>query len=228
MNLEKTTISLFDLFGYILPGFLTLITVILLISTLFDDSLMTISALSSNWVFTTIIAYFFGQICHSIGSWVKDKKPNWFKSKNDKRLSDPLYYHVRNSLVKSCKLELEEKQKIDSLETYILAESYVVANGKTNERDSLLAREGFHKTSMIAFAILTLVLSITLFFGGAKINISPNNISYANIWQTSTLVLLSLLSTLIFRRRFIFFNQLKITNILLLALSILSDREEAN
>ena len=225
MNIEKTSITLFDIVGYILPGFVLIIAISILVSSICDGYLLYLSDLNSNWIIVTIAAYFLGQLSHRIGSWIKIRKPNWFRSRS-MGLSDHLYYHVRNSLVRACNIELEDDQKITTLETYILAESIVVAKGRTEERDSLLAREGFHKTSMTAFAFFTLIFLLVTMFGGAIISISPGVIIETNIWQSTLFTVISFVFAIVFRQGFVFYNRLKITNILLLALTLLDDNKE--
>jgi hypothetical protein len=225
MNIEKASISIFDLFGYILPGFVCITAIAILISSTVNESNLLISNLSSSWITLTIAAYYLGQLCHRIGSLFKVKFPKLFRS-GDKGISDHLYYHLRNSLADSCKLELKDDQKINTLETYILAESVVVASGRTEERDSLMAREGFHKSSMIAFGLLSIILIMVTFMEGVKLSLSADFIIHTNNWQAALMILSSLLFTIMFRQGYIFYNRLKITNILLLALTLLTNKED--
>jgi membrane protein DedA with SNARE-associated domain len=228
MSLDKISLTLFDVLGYLLPGYILLFACSVLEATFSDSRILALSSLNSNLVVSSVIAYFLGQIGHRMAAWVHNKQFKWFDN-SEQRLSDLLYYHARSSLVAALGLELEEGQKVSSLETYMLAESYLIASGSTAERDSLVAREGFHKTAMASFALTTLVFLLSLISGGAKINITPETSITLGAIGAFLLAFLALVVTLIFRRGFMFYNRLKINNILLLAATLVKrDGNKAN
>jgi len=222
MNFEKITVTLFDIFGYILPGIVLLFGFSVLEATFVGNGILSLSALGNSLVGTTIAAYYLGQISHRIGSWLKTNRYKWFE-RNKPRLSKVLYYTVRNELIETYSLNLRDDQKIDSLETYLLAETYLVSKGDVSERDSLLAREGFHKTSMIAFTLVAIMLLSTCLAGGMKIQVSPNSAVCYELWETIAFGLLFLFSAGIFRQGFIFYNGIKMNNILLLSLAKINE-----
>ncbi len=219
MNVDKISLTLYDFLGYILPGCIFLFACSIFEATFLVSSLFAITHIKDNLVFSIVIAYFLGQISHRIGSLLKDRKYKWFHD-NQHRLSTPLYRHIENSLLEMYELKLEEEEKINTLETYLLADSYLVACGQTAERDTLMAREGFQKASMVSFGLMSLNLLLTLFKGGAKIQSAPATYSNLYFGATTVALILSIGLTLLFRNSFLFFNRLKLNNTLVIALAL--------
>jgi uncharacterized membrane protein (DUF485 family) len=219
MELNKIGVTLFDLLSFLLPGFVLVLALSIAEATFCTTSLFSLSALSTNWLTTSIAAYFLGQFSYRIGSLLQSRWPGLFKVKGQ-RLSDSLYYHVRGLLNDMHSIEYKEGERLRSLETYLLADSYLVASDKTAERDSLMAREGFHKNSMVAFSILTISVVVALTKGG--IMLQPIAGDYVSVGFTTTLALAALLfiMTAVYRRGFAFFHRLKITNTLLLVMTL--------
>jgi hypothetical protein len=86
----------------------------------------------------------------------------------------------------------------------------------------LTAREGFFKSSMIAFAVLAITLSSTLFSGLARVQTQPQNFIVATRLNVVLLTALFIALTWLFRQRFIFFNRAKNNNALLTFLALRS------
>jgi len=226
MESNKITLTLFDILSFLLPGYVVLLALSIIEATFFSSDLLALSILSDNWLISSVIAYFLGQFSHRIASFLNNKRPTWFENR-DLRLMDSIYYHIRDLLAEFHSIEFKEGERIHSLETYLLADNYIIASGKTAERDSLIAREGFHKTSMIAFAILTVTALGTIFYGGLKLQFSSGVYVSLNIVGTIIASSFLLMITLVFWRGYAFFNRLKINNILLLAMTLRSlDKEK--
>jgi hypothetical protein len=168
-----------------------------------------------------------GQISHRLGSLLKNRKNKWFENRKQ-QLSRPLYYHARDLLSQMYDIKFEEGERLQSLETYMLAESYIIASGKTDERDSLIAREGFHKTSMSSFGIATALVFATLFVGGVNVQVTPGVYISMTRWETFGVVIVFAIFTAVFWQGYVFYNRLKINNILLLAMTLRSlDKEKS-
>ena len=219
MALEKVSLSIFDILSYLLPGYVVLFALSLVEATFFDSSLFALANLSDYWLISSIMAYFLGQICHRIASFLSNRWPAWFDNR-DQKLIGSIYYHIRNLMAEMHSIEFEEGERIRSLETFQLADSYIVASGKTAERDSLMAREGFHKTSMTAFAIVSLAVLASLFGGGVKLQLTSGNYLTLNLFISAIAFGFLLIATLVFWRGYAFFNRLKINNILVLAMTL--------
>jgi hypothetical protein len=220
MNLEKISVTLYDLIGYLLPGFVLLLACSLAEATFGNTHMLALSRIAGNPLAFSVAAYFLGQACHAIGSHLKDWKPSAFKA-DTKRMSRPLYDHVVRLLHETYGLkegDLSDEQK--SLNVYLLADSYIVASGGSNERDVLQAREGFFKASMVAFAMLALIFLCSIFVGGTRIQGKPAFYGALPLWTTIIAVLVTSALVWLWWKRFVFFGCLKRNNILLIFLAM--------
>jgi hypothetical protein len=219
MSLDKMSLTVYDFLGYLLPGYVLVFGCSLLESTFLDSDLFCLSRLTDALLLFTILAYFLGHAGHRIGSLLKDWRYSWFRDQN-LRLSAPVFERVRKVVKDAYGIKLDEEAKLDTLETYLLADSYVVASGGSTERDVLMAREGFSKASMVAFGFLSLILFSSLIVGGTKVQTQSGTFTHLT-WITTTVLAMAMLClTLLFRRAFIFYNRIKINNTLLTFLAL--------
>lgn len=219
MDSDKLSLTLFDILGYLLPGFVCIFCISLFEATILHSGFFNLTAIGENLFFFSIAAYFLGHVCHILATILKDKFYKLFIGKED-RLSQPLYDHFRKSILNTFDIKLAyEGEKLSTLENYLLADSYVIASGCSGERTSLLVREGFFKSSMISFSLMALFSWISLFFGGLKIQAELGKPTSIGITMTIVLAFLSTLVFLLFRDRFIFYNRIKLNNTALLFLA---------
>ena len=219
MSIEKIGLTLYDFLGYLLPGYVLILSCSLVESTFLGSDLLSLSRVSGNYLPFTIAAYFLGHVSHGIGSVLKDRLYKWFTDRKG-RLSSPLFERVRESARNTYEISQDPGSSLAPLETYLLADSYIVASGGSPERDILTVREGFHKASMVAFGFLLVVLLSCLGLGGAKIQTQPGTFTRLSPLLTGVLALVTTIMTLVFRRGFMFFNRLKINKILTVFLAL--------
>ncbi len=189
MEAKNLGLSLFDILGYLLPGYVLLVCLSVIEATFVHSSFFSLSLLGTNWIFSTIFAYFLGHICFFLATFSKDsfyflfKKPRernnetrflrflnkirlWIYKvsfgNQDKGLSEPLYQTVKKSILETYRLNTDDSGKVTTMERYLLADSYVLASGGADERASLFVREGFYKSSTVAFAILSMAFLVSL------------------------------------------------------------------
>jgi hypothetical protein len=72
MNFEKVSLTLYDVFGYIVPGYVMLLVASLAESTFGKTGFLSLSDTTDNVLISIIAAYFLGNICHSIGSLLRE------------------------------------------------------------------------------------------------------------------------------------------------------------
>lgn len=219
MSLDKISLTLYDFLGYLLPGYVLILVCSLVESTFLGTNLFSLSCITDNLLPITVIAYFLGQASHGIGSLLKEWRYGWFSDRS-LRLSSPLLERVQEVAKDTYGVKLGDGEKLDTLELYLLADSYVVASGGSIERDVLMAREGSFKASMVAFGFLSLVLFSSLIVGGTKIQAQPGTFTRLTWITTTALAVVTLCLTLLFRRRFVFFNRVKVNNALLAFLAL--------
>lgn len=229
MSLDKISVTLYDLLGYLLPGFVLLLVFSIAEASFFgNSSLFALPRIEQHPLISSIFAYFLGHASHGAGSWLIDKRHKWFAYKGFK-LSPAVMRRVSQTINETYRLEMEEDEKLSSAETYFLADSYIVAHGGSTERDILTAREGFYKATMIAFAVLFITLLSTAFIR-TRIQIQSGVFTTVN-WVGTILISAGVLLLVgLFRQRYMFFNCIKKSNTMrtFLALQHRSGVSESN
>jgi hypothetical protein len=220
MGLDKISVTLYDLLGYLLPGYVLLLTCSVVEASYGASGVFALSHISQNPILSAVVAYFLGQTSHAIGSWLKAKRYKWFNDRGSYRLNSEIAERVSQILQETYGLEMERDKKLSKIDRYLLADSYIVASGGSVERDILMAREGFFKASMVAFAALALATFSTLFAPFPKFQVQPGTFIILKRISIITVTILLLLIVWLFRQRFIFFNCIKTNNALLTFLAL--------
>lgn len=220
MGLDKISVTLYDLLGYLLPGYVLLLACSVAEASYWGSSVFALSRVSRNPILAAVVAYFLGQVSHAVGSWIKTKKYKWFYDPGSYRLHPEVAERVSQALQETYGLKLDEDKKLSKIDRYVLADSYIVASGGSVERDILTAREGFFKASVVAFAALALITFSMLFAPIPRFQIQPGTYVVPKRLGVITLTVLFLLIVWLFRQRFIFFNCIKTNNALLTFLAL--------
>jgi hypothetical protein len=227
MSLSNITLSLFDIFGYLLPGFVVFCAASISVSSFTGSSALSLTGSPNSILLASVAAYFLGHLCHLLAEWLYQRLGKYFKG-SEVRLSEGLYRRVRAVAEETYGVQVTSDDKgAHRRELYLMADAYLAASGNVQERDSLLAREGFAKTSTAAFAILTLVLAASLFKGGATVNLMQTSPYRLDVGVTIGLSIVTLFATWLFWLRFLFFRRLKTNNIQVLFLACVQ-RERSN
>lgn len=222
MGLDKISITLYDLLGYLLPGYVLLLACSMAEASFWaGSSAFALSRISRNPVLAAVAAYFLGQASHAIASLIKEKSYRWLGDRLGRyRLNQEVSERVSQVIQETYGLKLEQDKKLSKIDRYVLADSYIVASGGSVERDILMAREGFFKASMVAFAALALTVFSTLFASAARIQVQPEVFVFLTKTGIVSLTIILLLLVWLFWRRFIFFNCIKTNNTLLTFLAL--------
>lgn len=217
MGLDKISVTLYDLLGYLLPGYVLLTVCSFIEATFWTTDVFALSRLNNVSILSLILAYFLGHVSHGLAAWLKLAKPDWFKG-GAYTLTPAIRNRVTESLKKVYGLEVKDDD-LSRLDVYLLSDNYILANGGSVERDILTAREGFFKASMIALALVTIALPLSL-FTVPRFQISPGNYVLLSSITVIVLTACGLLLTALFRKRFIFFNCAKNNNAALTFLAL--------
>ena len=214
MNFERLAISVYDFLGYLLPGYVVLIACSLIESTFFGTWFLSLAFLTTHAVAFATIAYFMGHVAHAIASAMTTSK-RWkpIIQARTERLADPTRAVVRAELDRTYGTDIQAKT-LNNLDTYSLADAYIVATGGSSERDMLIAREGFFKQSVTAFAVMSAVSMSSLFKGGLIIQTQPGRVYSLGAAMSIAAVFSAVVVTILFRSRFGFFHRVKINNTL--------------
>lgn len=206
MNLDKVGITLYDLIGYLLPGYVWLIALSIIEATFLRSTVLSLSNFGRHAIPFTIVAYFLGQISHSLGSQLQVWKKNWFK-KDDTLMGAFVAERVGQILREM--YVFKDQAKLDKHLAVLLADGYVLASGGSPERDVLQSREGFFKASMVGFGFLTLTLFCTLIKHGVHLHINPQLIVQYSPGKTVLMALALGGVMLLFRSRMNFFRAIR-------------------
>ncbi|MBP7620182.1 MAG: hypothetical protein KA745_04360 [Gemmatimonadales bacterium] len=220
MNFDKVAVTLYDVLGYLLPGYLILLALSLGESTFATSSFLSLSVLTTHYIPSTVAAYFAGQAAHAVASSVTESRFRKVIQASREKLSSELYARMLSELEAVYGKEALPKAEKGNLEAYLLADSYLVAAGRGADRDVLLAREGFFKQSVVAAVALLVVLASSLAVGGVAVQPSPGVRTPVAWWPTMTATLLALAVVLLFRLRFGFYHRIKMNNTFLLFLAV--------
>lgn len=219
--MDKISVTLYDLLGYVLPGCVILFTLSVIEATFLGSHHLAISAFAKNFGLSAVACYFLGAVAHSIGSILKDRLPKLFCDKSN-RLDTDILNRAREIAKDIYGFSRDDKRELTNLETYLLADSYVVASGRLVEREVLMAREGFYKASMVAMALLSITLLCAAIFGGATVQFGTASSQAFSRIATLSFALCAAALTMVFRRSFRFFNRIKVNNTILLFMAIWS------
>lgn len=163
--MDKISVTLYDLLGYILPGCILLLVLSVIEATFVGSHHLSLSAMTANPALSAVACYFLGAVAHSTGSILKDWRPSFFSDKKS-RLDQSILDRAKEMAKGLYGFAGEGDRDLTTLEIYLLADSYVIASGKTVEREVLQAREGFYKASMVAMAALSIAFFFAAIFGG--------------------------------------------------------------
>jgi hypothetical protein len=210
MGLDKISLTLYDLLGYLLPGYILFVACSIVESSFFATNLFALSRINHTPVSSAIAAYFLGHMSHAMGSLIVQKKRKWFDGKQY-ALDATVMKRASEEISATFGIVLAEGESLSKGEIYLLADSYIVASGGSGERDVLIARDGFFKASMAAAFVLSVALLSTVVVG-TQVQTTPG--TFVGLARTTVLPLILFLALLVwlFRSRFVFFNQIKKTN----------------
>ncbi len=222
MGLDKITVTLYDLLGYLLPGYVLLFACSVLEASFWGSSVFALSHIGSNPILSAIVAYFLGQTSHAIASIFKSNKYRWFDDRGRYSLNPEIKQRVITALTEAYAINLEVNQELSKIDSYLLADNYILASGGSVEREMLTAREGFFKSSMVAFAVLGITFFASLFSRLPRIQVQPEHFILPTRLSIVMLAFTFLALSWLFRERFIFFNRAKNNNALLTFLALRS------
>lgn len=220
MGLDKISVTLYDLLGYLLPGYVLLLACSVAEASFGGTSLFALARISRSPILAAVVAYFLGQASHGIGAIIKSKKYRWFDDHGRYSLSPDIKERVIAAIKETYGIKLEGEKELSKIDAYLLADNYILASGGSIERDILTAREGFFKAAMVAFVVMAVTMLSTLLSQLPRIQIQPGIFVLPTRLSIVALTIFFLFLCWLFRQRFIFFNRAKNNNALLTFLAL--------
>jgi hypothetical protein len=158
-------ISLYDIFGFLLPGFILFIGLSLVIGC-FIDCGAPIAVRSRGvqfWLALAVLSYFFGHFSQALGNVYTDFKP-FRVDKKDAFSELPMPFQDRIRTVLQDKYGVDCSKEFDSRLIYLLVDESVLQLGNSTEREIFQYREGFYRGLAVSLLVLTVALGIRWFF----------------------------------------------------------------
>ena len=165
--IEKIQVSIYDFFGYLIPGGVFLLALVILSWTIFwpKQTLKLSQPTFTCWVIILLLSYFFGHLIHAVANLSKKAFPS------DEDVLKREYIHkISKFVIEEAKLEAKRlfynytTKEFSDGDIYNICDE-TVRRGKTLEsREIYLSLEGFYRGLSIANFILAFALFLRIVF----------------------------------------------------------------
>jgi hypothetical protein len=174
MPIKEVQFTLYDVFGFLVPGTIVLAALTLFFSTAYLPAVPVPYTAPDllGWVVSGVLVYFGGHMAQSLGNLTE----RLFVPTEDIVLSgDHSTYRLDDQVIAACKAKVRDVLKVEpegmkGKWLFRLCDDAVIRSGKIGEREIYVYREGFYRGSAIAFALLalaSLVLAARLYIAHA-------------------------------------------------------------
>lgn len=197
--LKDIQITLYDIFGYLLPGSVVVLALVVgLWAVFWPHSLLPVPLSLPALVVTALLfaAYLAGHLAQAMGNIVERRSEASKRFDEQIPLSDELQKILRASAAK----HLGVPSDLSAKELYLLCDQALVHNGSMGEREIFVYREGFYRGNSVALAALTLSLCVRIICSPAIAAIGPRTIELHRSHLALAAVLTAAGAWLAFRR----------------------------
>ncbi len=215
--LEKLTFTLYEVFGYLLPGNVTLVGFMLLYWALFVPrvplGVVSFQPDLVGWSAIVVTSYLLGHAAQAMGnltlrkieeSALAMKRASWMSERATQTAAGLLGVPA---------------EKIEPRWVYRALDEYAVQSGQAGDRDMFVYREGFYRATSIALFFLSLTLLIRMVVPGASIQFAKW-LFPVSCWQSFTTAVIAGLVGWLFLQRYRRFADYRVTRAVLSALVI--------
>lgn len=161
--LKDFQITLYDLFGYLLPGGVILLSLAILFWTLFwpnDPFVFWLDLSTPKIVCVLFVAYLAGHVGQAVGNLI-EKIPAAHRMLYDHL---PISRHLEALVRKAfCSRFGRDAEALEPHELYELCDQTLIHHGSLGEREIFTYREGFYRGNCVALGLLALALFVRLF-----------------------------------------------------------------
>jgi len=185
--MKDLQVTLYDIFGYLLPGFVFLAGIAILIGAIFmPSSPISLSTTAiDNWIVIVIGAYIAGHMVQAIANIITKKLPSAESLILEKGHPESFPGDVIDLVESEVRSTLGIKSKtMKPGFIYQVCDEAVLQFGVTSDRDIYIYREGFYRGLTVSFMVLVLGLTVRVLIPGASLNVSEK------VQPLSTLLLL--------------------------------------
>ena len=219
-------ITLYDFFGYLLPGVVILIALVLLFWSIFWPSApFTVATTLPALMVTalTLFAYLLGHLGQAVSNLL-EKLPAAKLTFESLPLSAEL-----GELVKDAASERfgPEARTLKPKELYALCDQTLIHAGSLGEREIFIYREGFYRGNCFAFGLLALTLALRMICVPAVVTIADAKMGFyrGELGLTSAL---AAFGAWMFFRRYLRFGKYKTSSCLMRFLALTTGSDEEN
>ena len=173
---KELQITLYDIFGYLLPGSIILIAVVILFWSLFWPSApLALIADVPTLAITGLVfsAYLAGHLGQGIGNFIEKLPSVKRKIETDLPLSAELSQLLRDAVAARFG---ERARSLNPKDLALLCDQALICAGSPGEREIFVYREGFYRGNCVALALLGLTLMLRLVCSPAVIYVADARI----------------------------------------------------
>jgi hypothetical protein len=163
--MKEIQITLYDVFGYLIPGVISLVSIAILVGTLFLEGAIDIPTYPAFvWIALAVIAYITGHMTQAIATALLTLLPS--------TIHRTLTLRTKFSLEKEVLQRVNEKARriagiegaatLNSGTVFEICDHYVQQHCKTDARDIYVYREGFYRGISVALLCFGVALLIRL------------------------------------------------------------------
>ena len=212
------TFTLYEVFGYLLPGGVTLIGFVVLYWASFMPGMplgiASFQAGPVTWVSVSLASYLLGHAWQAIGNLCfHGVEDSLLSSQNG---SAPAWMRERARLAASEFLKVNPDQ-LDPRWIFSALDEYTVQIGKIGDRDLFVYREGFYRATALSLFFLSATLFLRTFVPGASIMFTKG-LFHVPGWEAFVTAVLISGAGYLFVRRYKRFAEYRVTHAVLSAL----------
>jgi hypothetical protein len=164
---KSIQVTLYDLFGYLLPGGVILLSLWIVFHSLFlrQEPLVLWAELSTQAIVgLSFVAYLLGHLGQGLGNLLQKLGP----VNPDRRFSIPpeIDHLLRKAATSRFDISLAE---LTLPQLYELCDEALLHHGSLGEREIFTYREGFYRGTFVAFSLLALALLLPVAFGPTRV-----------------------------------------------------------
>lgn len=201
--LRDLRVTLYDIFGYLLPGAVFLAAIVILFWTLFFPSIpiSPYRPTGEAWVILLLLAYFCGHFAQALGNLVAGLLPETYELLLGKNQPGSLPESlIQAAKRKAGKMVGVQPEKLDSQWLYTACDQMVAQCGNTQDREVYQYREGFYRGLSVSYVALFLSLTLRAIIPGGAILTSDGPHSIGKGVMAFLIALLLFASWLSFQR----------------------------
>jgi len=223
--IEKIQLTLYDIFGYLLPGSITASALFIFYWALCIPTAVfaayKLNPDGTGWTALIALSYVIGHIGQGIGnSFLRGAENAALGPKG----SIPV--EIREiALTRAATLMGVDRSGIDPVCLFRFADEYSLQKGAIGYRDIFVYREGFYRGCTVAFVMLGLALIVRTIYKGTAVAM-PSYIYFIPRTQIFAGALLAGLAAMICRQRFYRFGAYRVTRAIFAFLALQESKKE--